>query len=266
MRIHWGLLTQVDVSPEEGARCASCAGFVGIIIWVNKELEEKPSRSEALQRQGQQGAGVTPLKWWLSGWVILMDSLEVIIPSLWNPISPMKPLPGKHCIILVDRWSWIIDTNIKLIQCMNNNDTIPKRAKRESKWICKVYCFTLSFYTKLSFPFSPIDFPSWVLNNLSPMDQPMLDILYGSVRNFKVKSPVLTFLWAARIVFSLIQQMIFIERLLWVRQCFGHWRNINEQTRKKPQLSWSLLSKGKEKKKPQNKTRNQPEQTFRKLD
>lgn len=54
-------------------------------------------------------------------------------PLLWSPINPMTPLPEKHCIILVDRWSWIIDTNIKLIHCINNNDTIPKRTKRESK-------------------------------------------------------------------------------------------------------------------------------------
>ena len=62
------------------------------------------------------------------------------------------------------------------------------------------------------------------------MDRPMLNILCGSAKNFKVKSPVLVFLWVARIVLSFIQQ-IFIEHLLWVRQCFGHWRYISEQNR-----------------------------------
>lgn len=32
VRIHGGLLIQVEVHTEKGARCAFCAGFVGIIV------------------------------------------------------------------------------------------------------------------------------------------------------------------------------------------------------------------------------------------
>ena len=156
--------------------------------------------------------------------------------SLWSPLNAIKPLPGKYYTIHVDKGNWIIDTNINLIHCIYNKSTIPKRAKRENKWINEVFCFTLSFYNKLSFTFSLIDFPSWVLNHLSPVDLPMLNTRYGFVKNFKVKSPVLAFLWAARIGLSLIWQ-ICIEHLLWVRQCFERWRNISEQNRQKSQLS-----------------------------
>lgn len=53
--------------------------------------------------------------------------------SQWSPLNAIKPLPGKYYTIYVDKGRWIIDTNIKLIHCINNKDSIPKRAKRENK-------------------------------------------------------------------------------------------------------------------------------------
>lgn len=41
--------------------------MVGIITGMNKEIEEELSRWAALQRKGEQGAGMTPLKWDFQG-------------------------------------------------------------------------------------------------------------------------------------------------------------------------------------------------------
>lgn len=128
--------------------------------------------------------------------------------------------------------------------------TIAKRA--EGKWINEVYCFTILVYNKLAFTFSHIAFPSWVLNHLSPKDQPMLNTLYGSVKNFMIKSPALASLWASRVVLSLTW-WIFTGCLLWMRQCFGHWQYISEQNRQKSVLSWSLHSNGGREEKTKNK-------------
>ena len=64
---------------EKGTRHASCAGFVGIIT-----LEEEPSRQEAIQGKGLQGAGTILLEWGPPGWVILVGFSEAI-PA---PVEP----------------------------------------------------------------------------------------------------------------------------------------------------------------------------------
>lgn len=48
VRIQRGLLIRLEVHAEKGARCTFCAGFVEIIVRVNNEIEEEPSRWEAL--------------------------------------------------------------------------------------------------------------------------------------------------------------------------------------------------------------------------
>lgn len=66
---------------------------------------EEPSRPGSLHRKGLQRAGMTPLAWGHSGWVILVDSLEVIPSPGGSLLSPTKPLPEKCYINVADTWS-----------------------------------------------------------------------------------------------------------------------------------------------------------------
>lgn len=78
---------------EKGARRASRADSVGIIIQVHLEIAEEPCRWQALPGKGLQGAGTILLKWDPAGWVVLEWTFQRLFLPLGSPAQSSEASP-----------------------------------------------------------------------------------------------------------------------------------------------------------------------------